>query len=114
TFVAAAGLPRPISLDGLPLNQVTAAWPIVPGPSFDPPLQGSNLLGFVRFAVPPTAKAGQSYTVRFINIDGSPDENTQYDLESLAGSVWVQSAALKASDLVSDEWKLKFFGSVTN
>jgi hypothetical protein len=114
TFVPAAGLTRPISLDGLPRNQVAAAWPLVPSPSFDPPLQESNLLGFVRFAVPSNAKPGQCYTVHFTNADGSPDANTQYDLESLAGCVWVQSAALKISDSISDEWRLNFFGSLTN
>jgi hypothetical protein len=113
-FVAAAGLPRPISLDGLPLNQVTAAWPLVPSPSFDPALQESNVIGHVRFVVPATAKPGQCYTLRFVSADGSPDANTQYDLESLPGCVWVQSAALKPPESISDEWKLNFFGSVTN
>ncbi|MEO8427735.1 MAG: chitobiase/beta-hexosaminidase C-terminal domain-containing protein, partial [Verrucomicrobiota bacterium] len=113
-FISAPGLPRPISVDGLPANQVVCAWPLVPSPSFNPALQSSNLLGHVRFTIPATARPSQCYNVHFLTLDGSPDDNTQYDLESLPGCVWVQSGALKLPDRISDEWKTNFFGSLSN
>jgi hypothetical protein len=113
-FISAPGLPQPISVDGLPINQVAGAWSLVPSPSFNPALQGSNLLGHVRFTIPATARPSQCYTVRFLTADGSPDDKTQYDLESVPGCVWVQSVALKVPDQISDEWKTNFFGSVSS
>jgi hypothetical protein len=39
---------------------------------------------------------------------------TLYQLESVPGSVWVNSAALSPPQITSDEWRLYFFGSLTN
>ncbi|MBI3415409.1 MAG: chitobiase/beta-hexosaminidase C-terminal domain-containing protein [Verrucomicrobia bacterium] len=113
-FVAAIGLPRPLSLDGLPVNQVAGAWPLVPAPAFRPALQDNNLLGHIRFTIPATATAGTCYTIRFANVDGAPDANTQYDLETLPGCVWIGTTAGQHAAFIPDEWRTKFFGSVTN
>ena len=110
-FTAADGIPSPTVLAGLSANDIICAWSLG---DFSPPLQGSNVLGQIQFQVPATAQAGQSYTLRFINPDGAPDLQTQYDLESLPGSAWVLSAAQHPADIMSDEWKIHFFGSLTN
>lgn len=105
-------LPRPIILqgaqEGLPLNETVGAWSLVQNP-FSTPLEGETFLGEVQFAVPSTAQAGQSYTVRFLNADGSPDLKTQYDFDSLPGSIWVGTPALRRPEQISDEWKAHFF-----
>ena len=77
-------------------------------------MKDESLLGSVEFIVPATATEGQSYTIRFSAVDGAPDIRTQYDLESLPGNVWVNSPALAPDEVISDEWKLKFFGSLNN
>lgn len=78
------------------------------------PGMSSNALGFVRFIVPATAPAGSSYAVRFANADGSPDLVNQYNFETRGASVWVQRAAPAPLSLISDEWKVAFFGSATS
>jgi hypothetical protein len=116
-FSAAANLPAPVSLQAvesrLPLNQTVGAWSIVQN-AFVTPVQGETLLGNVTFAVPANAAPGQSYTVRFLNVDGAPDLSTQLDLESLPGTVWVGSKAQRAAEVLSDEYKQTFFGSLHN
>ncbi len=47
-------------------------------------------------------------------MDGAPDLATQYDFESLPGGVWVQIPAAKPAEKLPDEWKLAFFGSLTD
>jgi hypothetical protein len=113
-FVQAPGVPRPIQGLGPASNILLCGWPLVPSASFNPSLQGSNILGSVRFTVPVNALPGQVYTVHFANADGSPDLSTQYEFETWPGSVWVQTTALRKPDLLSEEWKIRFFGNVTN
>jgi Chitobiase/beta-hexosaminidase C-terminal domain/NHL repeat len=108
-FVPAAGFPPGRNVQGVAVNAVAYAWDLG---SFAPPLQGHVLLGNVVFTVPATAHAGQSYTLHFGNADGAPDENTQYDFESFPAGVWVNAPAVTPAHLISDEWKLKFFGSL--
>lgn len=76
-----------------------------------PTLQHSNLIGYLRFTIPPTAISGQSYAVRFLGVDGAPDLQTQYEFESFPATVWVDCPAQRAPESVSDEWKARFFGS---
>jgi hypothetical protein len=114
SFVAAEGMPQPIGLGGLPLNQLVAAWPIVPTPAFGSSLQASNRLGSVRFQIPGNAAPGDCYRLRFLNVDGAADENTQYDLESRSACVSVLAPAPAAQDTLSDEWRTTFFGSLSN
>ena len=109
TFTVASGLPTGQSVPDLAPNQLAYAWDLG---SFDPALHGRVELGTITFTVPATATAGQSYLVRFGNADGAPNENTQYDFESHPGDVWVSGAAPATTDPISDEWKVKFFGSV--
>jgi hypothetical protein len=112
-FTAVPGLPAAFaSARGLSPNEVIYAWSLFE--PFTPALQGSNLLGWITFQVPPTAQAGESYTLRFSGEDGAPDLNTIYQLESVPGMAWVASAALTAPQISSDEWRTYYFGSVTN
>lgn len=115
-FIPNPNLPSPISLQGLesrlPLNQTVGAWSLTQNPFASALRNEGNLLGYVSFVVPAGAPEGGSYTIRFTNVDGSPDLRTQYALESLPGSVWVGGKARRAAEAISDEYKAKFFGSV--
>ncbi len=112
TFWPAAGVPTPaFQLPGLVPNDIVCAWA---PEAFSSPLQDSNYLGFITFQVPVAAQIGQSYSVHFSGVDGAPDAQTAYQLESLPGSIWVNSAALQPPQISSDEWRIFFFGSLTN
>jgi len=52
--------------------------------------------------------------LRFVGVDGAPNLATQYQLESFPVTVSVLSAAPAAASRTSDDWKINFFGSVTN
>jgi hypothetical protein len=93
------------------LNAVVSAWNLG---QLAMPATSSNLLGFVRFTVPATATAGASYSVSFANADGAPDFFTQYNFETRAASVWVSRPAPAPLSIISDEWKVAFFGSAAN
>jgi hypothetical protein len=82
--------------------------------AFKNPLQNSNYIGTISFQVPSNAQAGQSYAVHFMGVHGVPDETTEYTMESFPGCAWVLSTALQPASITSDEWKLHFFGSLTN
>lgn len=90
------------------LNAVVSAWNIG---QLAMPAASSNLLGFVRFTVPATATAGASYSVSFANADGAPDFFNQYNFETRSASVWVSRPAPAPLSIISDEWKIAFFGS---
>lgn len=111
-FVPAAGIPTPIMGAGQNPGELLCGWSLVPSPSFS--LQGSNLIGHLLFQIPYGAQAGQNYAVRFFNTDGAPNINTAYKLESVPGGVWVLAPAAQPPEIVSDEWKVSFFGSVSN
>jgi hypothetical protein len=110
-FNPAPGVPGPMILPGLSPNDLVHAWAFG---SFAAPLQNSNYLGTISFQVPPGAVAGDSYSLRFVGVDGAVDFTTPYQLESFPGALWVMSAALQPPSLTSDEWKTAFFGSITN
>ncbi len=78
------------------------------------PALSSNLLGYVSFTVPATAPAGASYAVSFANADGAPDYATEYRFETRGASVWVSRPAPAPLSIISDEWKIAFFGSLTS
>ncbi len=111
-FVAAPGLSSPIQGTGSTLSELLCGWPLAPSPSFSPPLQGSNLLGWIQFQAPAQSTAGQHYVLRFKNADGSPDIETQYDLESVPATASIGAASAVTEDPISDEWKLRFFGDL--
>jgi hypothetical protein len=113
-FRASPNIAAPAQSLAPSVDTILCGWPLVPSSSFDPPLTGTNLLGYLRVVIPFTAGAGQTYTVRFTNADGSPDLQTQYDFETRPNFVWVLSDAVRPSDSISDEWRLHFFGSVTS
>ena len=110
-FVPASETPEPtLQLPGSS-NQTVCAW--APG-AFSTSLQKSNFLGVLTFQVPSAAQSGESYAVHFSWVSGAPDTQTQYQMESLPGWVWVNSAAQQPPQITSDEWRLFFFGSLTN
>lgn len=120
-FVSAVDQPAPtMNVAGLtsdlPINQVAAAWGFKfengqVRSSFANPMRNATLLGHVEFTVPATAVAGQTYVVRFLSADGAADMTTQYDFETFPGIVWVGTAAQRPPEQISDEYKIKFFGS---
>ena len=95
-------------------NEAYCAWNIQGSSSFSPALQGdSNLLGNLVVSIPAGARLGDHYTIRFVGVDGGPNLTTSYRLESVPGSLWVLAAAAPP-EIISDEWKTNFFGSVDN
>jgi hypothetical protein len=106
-FITAEGFPAPIPVDNLPLNQTAAAWNLG---AFHPPLEGKRFLGHLQISIPFMAATGDHYTVTFANADGAPDGTTQYNFETLNGSVWIRKPAPHAQDFISHEWKTHFFG----
>jgi hypothetical protein len=112
SFAPATGLPNPtITAADLPLNEIAVAWNLS---TFNPPLAGHQLVGQIRFTVPSTATAHQIYRVRFAAVDGSPDLTHEYNFESHPAMVFVQDANHQPADPITDEWRIKFFGSTTN
>jgi len=102
-------------LQGASVSDLICVFPLIPAASFSPSLEGgSNYIGDFQFEVPATAQAGQAYTLHFIRPNGADDLTTPYTMESIPGTVWVKSAALRKAEQISDEWKTNFFGSVTN
>ena len=110
-FNPAAGIPSPQFLPGLSANDILLFWTLG---AFKNPLQDSNYIGTINFQVPSNAQASQSYAVHFMGVNGVPDTTTDYAMESFPGYAWVGSTALQPASLTSDEWKLHFFGSLTN
>lgn len=92
-------------------DAVAAGWSVG---QFSLPALSSNVLGFVRFTVPPAAPVGSRYVVTFANADGAPDFFTQYNFETRGASVWIGRAAPVPPSVTSDEWKVAFFGDAAN
>ena len=109
-FTPAAGVPAPLILPGLSGNDTVQVWGFG---SFAAPLQNSNDLGTISFQVPSGAAQGACYALRFSGVDGAPGD-TAYQLESHPGFLWVMSGARQPASITSDEWKIAFFGSLTN
>jgi hypothetical protein len=110
-FSPAAGMPSPQVLPGLSGNDTVSIWGFG---SFPTPLENSNYLGTVSFQVPPGAAQGANYALHFSGVDGAPADATEYEFESHPGYVWAMSSALQPPSITSDEWKIAFFGSLTN
>ena len=73
--------------------------------------QTRTVLGQLRFRIPAAAARGDAYRIQFANADGAPDLATQYEFETLSGAVWIGPAP-RPADGISDEWKIRFFGTV--
>jgi sugar lactone lactonase YvrE len=112
-FSPATGVASPTQQKSFKPGEAAFGWSLLPTPSFNYQSDSSNFLGWVSFTIPPTALAGQVYTVSFTNADGSPNMSTQYDFETRSAYVTVNGPAIPAS-ICSDEWKIHFFGSTTN
>jgi hypothetical protein len=110
-FTPAAGLPTGISVPNLPANEVAYAWDLDSGLS----LQGRVLLGQISFTLPAGAAPEQCYRVRFIVADGAENRSHAADIESIAGCVWVGSAAKpNPFGRLPDEWRKHFFHRLDN
>ncbi|MBI5385043.1 MAG: chitobiase/beta-hexosaminidase C-terminal domain-containing protein [Verrucomicrobia bacterium] len=114
SFTAALGKPTPMQVAPPAPNEILCGWPLVPAPAFNPPLQGSNVIGHVNFYMPPDALPGHSYALRFRFVDGAPNIATQFNLETIAACASVGAGFVVPQDLVSEQWKTNFFGNVTN
>lgn len=114
SFTPATGQPAPMQEPGRATNELLCAWSLVPAPAFVPALTGSNLIGTIHFTVPASAASGSIYTLRFLNVDGAPNLTNQYNLESIPASLWVGCNAQRPADLISEQWRTNFFGSLTN
>ncbi len=110
-FIPAPGVLTPPRVYPYALNDLSCAWDMG---MFNPPLQGSNGLGFIRCKLPFLAGTGHAYRVHFAMADGSPDMNTQYAFETRSAMVWVGTPARAPQSQTSDEWKQRFFGSLTD
>jgi hypothetical protein len=109
-FSLAAGVAASTFQVASPPGQTGHGWALG---SFNFLSDSSNFLGWVTFTVPATAQAGQVYTLSFGGADGSPDLNSEYDFETRSAYVAVSAPAPQPS-ICSDEWKVCFFGSLTN
>ena len=112
-FNPASGVPSPSQQQSYKAGEAAFGWSLLPKPSFDCQPGTSNFLGWISFTIPATALAGQVYTISFANADGAPNMNTQYDFETRSAYVTVGGPAIPAS-ICSDEWKIYYFGSLTN
>ena len=113
-FIPANSIPMPLQSVGLGANELLCGWPLVPTASFVPALQGSNVIGSIRFQVPNTALGGQAYTLHFVKPDGASDLLAQIDMESFPALVSVGTTVPAPTAKISDEWKVAFFGSLTD
>jgi hypothetical protein len=111
TFTPAEGLPLPLSIDGLPINNVVAAWNIG---TITPAIEGTKTLGHIRFTIPANATKGACYRIRFAGVGGAPALRTEYLVESTGACVVVLDTNHEAPDPISDEWRTAFFGRVTD
>ena len=111
-FIASDALGQPSNVIQPTSNDVAFAWSL--GRSVDP-LVSSNLIGYVQFTVPQNALGGQHYTINLKYPEGARDLDTELQLESAAGQVWVLSSPPNpVLHVVSDQWKTNFFGALTN
>jgi hypothetical protein len=111
SFTSAAGITGGQVLPGPTPNDIICAWSIG---ALANSLTGSTLLGYINFTVPANASGGSHYTLNFLHVDGAPDMDTFYELESMPGSAWVMATSTNTPSITSDEWKTYFFGSTTN
>lgn len=95
-------------------NQIICAWGGYGiGELFATPITASNLLGYIRFAIPSDAKNGATYVLRFKRAD-SGYGNRQFNLETFLAQISVLAPSDPHFNLVSDEWRTNFFGSCDN
>ncbi len=106
----AAGVAGPLLTQSFKPGETAFGWSLG---SFNYLSRSSNFLGWISFTVPTNAVTGQSYSVSLDNADGAPDLTHQYDFETRSATVTVNTSAPPAT-ICSDEWKIHFFGSLTN
>jgi hypothetical protein len=102
SFASAPGIPNASVISGLSSQEAIRVWPVPLGNTGGLDLQGTRSVGTLSFSVPAGASA-QSYTVNFVGVDGLPNLQSQYQLESIP-----------PGQITSDEWRMKFFGSTTS
>ena len=111
-FASAPAMGAPSTLMQNASNDVVVAWSL--GRAVGP-MVNSNLIGYVNFTVPTNALAGQWYSLELKYPQGAVDLDTELQMESAAGQVWVLSSPPKpVVHIVSDQWKTNYFGTVNN
>ncbi len=110
-FTPAPGVPAPLQLTGLSPSDLVCGWSLG---AFPAGLRGSNYLGTLNYSIPGSAHIGQSYSVHFVGVDGAPNLSTFYQMESFPATAMIGAPVPPATSKTSDEWKIFFFGSVTN
>lgn len=113
-FTPALGLPAPLLVTEVPSN-VGVGWRVG---VLDPALSGDAIVGEISFTIPENAEAGQGYMLRFSHVDGSREKEdgtfARYRFQSVPAGIWVQSSAKHPPTVISDEWRAKFFGHVSD
>jgi hypothetical protein len=109
-LILAPGVSAPSLQQSSKASELAVGWSLG---SFSFQSRSSNFIGWLSFTIPALAASGQGYSVAFTNADGAPNLNTQYDSETRAAAVNVLSAS-RPSSVCSDDWKLHFFGSLTD
>jgi hypothetical protein len=109
-LILASGVAAPSMQQSSQINSTAFGWSLG---SFNFQSRSSNFLGWIRFVVPPGAVSGQQYKVSFANADGAPNLATQYEFETRSAFAGINVPASPQS-ICSDEWKLQFFGSLTD
>jgi len=109
-LILAPGVATPSMQQSSQINSTAFGWSLG---SFNFQSRSSNFLGWLSFNIPNGATSGQQYKVSFANADGAPNLTTQYEFETRSAFVGVNVSALPQS-ICSDEWKMQFFGSLTD
>lgn len=107
-FDAAAGIPQPMSVNGLSASDLLCGWSLN---SFSSPLSGEVLLGWIEGTLPAGLDAGMGYALSWVLGDGAVAPMDQALLETRSGGVWVSDAPDSASKLITPEWVSAYFGT---
>lgn len=102
-----------LSTRGAAANDLVCAWSMVPSTPFSPLVQSNQVLGVVRFNIPPSIGPGSHYKIRFSHAAGGPDLDTPLTFESVPGSAWAYWTPAEGGQQTSDEWRTHYFGSVS-
>ena len=111
-FNAAPGVQGPASSPGLSGSDIVLSWSVG---ELQPGSYREQLSGNRQFSSSTGERNRETPTACSLSSGGgAADLNTEYQMESFPGTLWVGTAAQQAPSVTSDEWKISFFGSTTN
>lgn len=105
-------VPQPSINTRFSFNSVICAWSIVNGSGLQA-LKDNQIIGWLSIKLPTDVAQGDSFSIHF-SADGAADLQTPLNIETFPGAIWIQSIALRPVEKISDEWKIKYFGSWSN